>query len=54
MEIWETYVLIRKNSTCKGPEVDMCLENSKNSKEGRMAGVMSTGQGDKVKVNGLS
>ena len=27
MEIWETYILIRRNSTCKGPEVDVCLEN---------------------------
>ena len=47
MEIWETYVLMRRNSTCKGPEVDVYLENSKNSKEGRMAGVRSKGQGKK-------
>ena len=43
MEIWEIYTLIRRNITCKGPEVDVCLENSKNSKEGRMAGVRSKG-----------
>lgn len=43
MEIWEIYVLIRRSITCKGPEVDVCLENSKNSKEGRMAGVRSKG-----------
>ena len=54
MEIWETYILIRRNSTCKGPEVDVYLENSKNSKEGRMAGVRSKGQGKKVKVKSLS
>lgn len=54
MEIWETYILIRRNSTCKGPEVDMCLENSKSSKEGRMAGVRSKGQGDEVTVNMIS
>ena len=44
MEIWETYILIRRNSTCKGPEVDMCLEN----------GVRSKGQGDEVTVNMIS
>lgn len=54
MEIWETYILIRRNSTCKGLEVDVCLENSKNSKEGRMAGVRSKGQGDEVTVNRIS
>ena len=47
MEIWETYVLMRRNSMCKGPEVDVYVENSKNSKEGRMAGVRSKGQGKK-------
>lgn len=55
MEIWEKYVLVRRDSKCKGPEVKVCLENSKNSKEGRVAGVEGLedgeGLGDEVKVN---
>ena len=39
MEIWEKYVLVRRNSMCKGPEVEVCLGYSKNSREGRVAGV---------------
>lgn len=37
MEIWRKYVLVRRNCKCKGPEVEVCLEYSKNSKESRVA-----------------
>lgn len=39
MEIWEIYVLIRRSITCKGPEVDMCLESSRTA---RRAGWLGT------------
>lgn len=30
---------------CKGPEVEVCLEYSENSREGRVAGVVGRSQG---------
>lgn len=38
MDKWEKYVLVGKNGKCKGPEVEVCLEYSKNSEETRVAG----------------
>lgn len=54
MEIWGKYVLVRRNCKCQGPEVEVCLEYSKNSKESRVAvveEVRGQGLGDEVKVN---
>lgn len=52
MEKGEKYVLVRKNGKCKGPEVEVCLEYSKNSKETMVAGeegVRSKGVGERSK-----
>lgn len=38
MEICQNYVLVR-GKKCKGPEVQMCLEYSEESKEAMVAGV---------------
>lgn len=53
MEVLEKYVLVRRYGNCKGPEVEVCLEYSKNSKETRVAGgegVRRKGVGNEVKI----
>lgn len=52
MEIWQHYVLIR-GKKCKGPEVQVCLEYSEESKEAMVAGVegeKGKGVGDEIKA----